>query len=476
VLSLDGASYRHAGATTESLREVTLELRDGTLTGLVGSSGAGISTLCLVLGGLAPRVVGGQLSGQLRVDGHDATDWPMPRLVEDVVVGLGQPAAQLSMVAGTAFEEVAFGPANLGLARDLVVAQARTALERLGIADLAERDPATLSSGEQQRVVIAGLVAMRTRHLVLDGALAHLDPVGRAQALDVLRDLADDGAGVLLAGHCRADLASGVTWDQRLALAAGRLEAFTDRVEPAVPDGATATASAPATDVPEIRLEQVSHRYPSGVLGLDAVDVTVPAGQALAIVGANGSGKTTLLRHLNGLLRPTSGRVLLDGTDAAGQRVAQLARSVAVGFGDADDQLFARSVGAEVAFGPRQLGRDRAAVARAVGSALDAVGLGDVRERHPGDLGASQRTLVGLASLLAMECPILVLDEPTAGLDDAGVDVVESVIAAQPASGRTVIAASHDEAFVARVFRRVLRVEAGRIVADGPPERVLSSG
>jgi energy-coupling factor transporter ATP-binding protein EcfA2 len=129
-----------------------------------------------------------------------------------------------------------------------------------------------------------------------------------------------------------------------------------------------------------------------------------------------------------------------------------------------------------VAFGPRQLGRDPAALARAVGSALDAVGLGDVADRHPGDLGASQRTLVGLASLLAMECPVLVLDEPTAGLDDAGVRTVENVVAAQHASGRTVIAASHDEAFVARVFGRVLRMEAGRIVGDGPPDRTLASG
>jgi energy-coupling factor transport system ATP-binding protein len=476
VLSLEGATYHHAGSSAAGLLDVTLELPDGTLSGLIGDSGAGISTLCLVLGGLAPRVVGGRLRGRLRIDDQDTTDWPTHRLVEHVVVGMGQPAAQLSTVAGTTFEEAAFGPANLGLAREDVVARAAAALERLGIAGLAGRDPVTLSSGEQQRLVIASLVAMGTRHLVLDGAMAHLDPAGRSQALDLLRDLADDGAGVLLAGHRRADLASGVTWDQRLAISAGRLTALEDPVEPVGHPAPVIPVSPASTPVPEIRLEHVSHRYPSGVLGLDSVDVAVPAGQPVAIVGPNGSGKTTLLRHLDGLLRPSGGRVLLGGSDTAAQRVAQLARSVAVGFGDPGDQLFSRTVSAEVAFGPRQLGRDRSTVARAVGSALDAVGLGDVADRHPGDLGASQRTLIGLASLLAMECPVLALDEPTAGLDDAGVRTVENVVAAQRASGRTVVAASHDEAFVARAFGRVLRMDAGRIVADGPPDQVLATG
>jgi energy-coupling factor transporter ATP-binding protein EcfA2 len=476
VLSLDGVTYRHAGAISDSLRDVTLELPDGSLSSLLGMSASGVSTLCLVLGGLAPRVVGGGLRGALRVDGRDATGWPMHRLVEHVVVGLGRPAAQLSTVARTVLEEVAFGPANLGLPQPDVMARGRTALQRLGVAELAERDPVTLSSGEQQRVVIAGLVAMGTRYLVLDGALAHVDPAARSRTLTVLRRLADDGAGVLLAGHRRADLGPDTDWDQRLGIAAGRLSGNAEPAAREVPHGpmlAAGTIEPPASAVPDIRLERVSHRYRSGVMALRGVDVSIPAGQAVAIVGTNGSGKTTLLRHLDGLLRPTSGRFLLAGADAAGLRVAQLACSVAVGFGEPDDQVFARSVRAEVAFGPRQLGRDDAALARAVEAALSAVGLGTLATAHPADLGASQRRLLALASLLAMACPVLVLDEPTAGLDDAGVSVVEAIIAAQSASGRTVVVASHDEAFVAGAFGRVLRMEAGRIVADGPPGRIL---
>ena len=199
MLILEGVSYRYAGAKQESLHGVSLRLREGTITGVVGQAEAGKTTLCLTAGGLAPRSIGGRLAGAVGVDRENIANWPMHRICEEVVVGLQDPAGQLSEVADTVFAEVAFGPANLGLPRDEVVSRAWQALEQVGAVDLAVRDPGRLSGGQQQQVVLAGLLAMRTRHLVLDEPLAHLDASATTKVLHAIRAAADAGAAVLVA-------------------------------------------------------------------------------------------------------------------------------------------------------------------------------------------------------------------------------------------------------------------------------------
>lgn len=198
MLRLAGVTYRYPGAAHASLHGVHLDLPAGQVTGLAGPAEAGKTTLCLVAGGLAPRVAGGTLGGEISLDGWDVRAWPMHRLIEQVVTGLQDPAGQLSLIAERVLDEVAFGPANLGLARDEVVARAEEALSALGIETLAHRDPRTLSGGQQQLVVLAGLFAMRPRYLVLDEPLAHLDAAGERLVLSALRRLADAGTGVLL--------------------------------------------------------------------------------------------------------------------------------------------------------------------------------------------------------------------------------------------------------------------------------------
>jgi energy-coupling factor transport system ATP-binding protein len=181
------------------------------------------------------------------------------------------------------------------------------------------------------------------------------------------------------------------------------------------------------------------------------------------------------VRHLNGLLRPTSGRVLVDGTDAARLTVAQLATRVGLVFQDPDRQIFAGSVRSEVEFGPRNVGRSDAEVREAASDALSATGLAGEERTNPYDLGGSRRKLLALASVLAMRTPVLVLDEPTTGQDARGVERVRAVIEAVAGEGRTVIAISHDMRFVAEAFERVVVLRDGRLILDGSPEIVFAA-
>lgn len=238
------------------------------------------------------------------------------------------------------------------------------------------------------------------------------------------------------------------------------------------PGSAAAGSFAP---VPSIAFEGVSFVYPDGTRALEEVSLRIEPGETVAVIGQNGSGKSTLVRHVNGLLRPTAGRILLDGRDIRPIHVARLAGLVGLAFQNPDRQLFAGRVSAEVAFGPRNLAVRGAALDERVRVALEEVGLAAEAATNPYDLGYSRRKLLALASVLAMRTPILVLDEPTTGQDSRGVARVREVVARAGGEGRTVVAITHDMEFAAGHFGRVVVMRDGRIVADGSLADVLAA-
>ena len=224
----------------------------------------------------------------------------------------------------------------------------------------------------------------------------------------------------------------------------------------------------------EIICSRLRYDYPGGVRALDGVDLGIWPGERVAIVGQNGSGKTTLIRHFNGLLRPTEGTVTVDGWDTRYKPVAALAALVGLAFQDPDKQIFAGSVEAEVAFGPRNLGRRGDELEAAVAAALAAVGLAGERKTNPYDLGYPRRKLLSIASVLAMNTPVVVLDEPTTGQDARGVRTIERLVAQVAAEGRTVVCVSHDMRFVAESFERVIVMRSARVILDAQPAEVFS--
>ncbi|MCU1441423.1 MAG: Cobalt transporter ATP-binding protein [Rhodoglobus sp.] len=224
----------------------------------------------------------------------------------------------------------------------------------------------------------------------------------------------------------------------------------------------------------DITFDQLRYTYASGVEALRGVSLAVPTGQRLAIVGQNGAGKTTLVRHLNGIFRPTSGTVRIGDWTTTDKQIAELSARVGYVFQNPDEQLFARTVRADVAFGPKNLGFDEQRASELVDAALARTALTREADAHPHHLSLSERKRVAIAAVLAMDTPIVVLDEPTTGQDERGVRMVASITNELAAEGRTVIAITHDMDFAAENFERVIVMAQGEVHADGEPGEVFS--
>ncbi len=474
-VTIEGLTVRYAGRPDAALADLSLGVEPGERLGITGRTGAGKSTLALAVVGLLPRVVRASVAGRVLVDGHDALTAAPADLLGRVGIVFSAPAEQLSGSKLTVREELAFGLENLGVPRSEMDGRIDAVMADLGIVHLADREPGSLSGGEQQRVAIAGIVAMGPDVLVLDEPTAELDPTGTAAVADLLDGLSTAGRTILCVEHDPVVLRRS---GRIVVLEGGRVIA--DDV-PASALAAAGTLHPPTVVEPlvwtagpgragaAVAIEHVSYRYPDGVEALRDVSLGVHAGEAVAIVGDNGSGKTTLAKHLNGLIRPAAGRVLLDGVSTDGMPVHRLARAVGFAFQDPGDQLFERSVGREVSFGPRQMGHTSVDTAALVEAALTLTGLTGERDVNPYDLDRSRRKLVTLAGVLAMDPAILVLDEPTTGQDPEGVERIGRIVRAMQAAGRTVVAITHDASFAARWFDRVVVMREGRVVDPPPP-------
>jgi energy-coupling factor transport system ATP-binding protein len=520
-IRLEEVRVRYPAARTPALDGVTLPVESGSRVGVAGRTGAGKSTLALLAAGFIPRVVRATVEGRVTVGETDLVKAESKDLLGRVGIVFATPANQLSASKLTVREELAFGLENLAVPRAQMDERIDAVLARLGIGHLADREPFALSGGEQQRVAIASIVTMGTDVLVLDEPTAQLDPAGSEAIADLLAELARDGVAVLCTEHDPAVLR---TMDRVAVLEAGRLAsldipgralgtaALPEGLEPPAlvrlaeaagadparsfdeafvaaalaahqgawaPDGASKPSEplawTPVRDRPPlaIELDDVRFSYPSGVEALRSVSLRIEPGETVAIVGQNGSGKTTLVKHLNGLLRPTSGRVLLGGADAAADPVSRIAERVGFVFQSPDDQLFERSVEREVSFGPRRMGLPADTVTRLIDQAIALAGLSDVRATNPYDLDLSTRKLVGLASVLATDPPVVVLDEPTTGQDGPGVARVGRIVDALRLAGKSVVAITHDMEFAAAHFGRIVVMRRGEVAADGSPSSVF---
>jgi energy-coupling factor transport system ATP-binding protein len=491
-LLVENLSFQYHTRSELSLKNISLQLEPGELLLIAGSSGCGKTTLMRCINGLIPRAYHGKMQGQVSIYGTPVEKMSMAALSQNVGTLLQDPERQI--VGSYVLNEVAFGLENLGLSRAEIMQRVDDTLSYLGIAHLRERENFYISGGEKQKVALAGVLAMQPRILLLDEPLASLDPVSAQEALRLFRQLADDGISVLLVEHRVEDVLT-INPDHVLYLDQGEQVYFGDcqgmleivdyqrvklpapivmeRARHGPPKPEFHSALPPHSDQPLVSFEDVYFRYkPDLPEVLHGIDFQVHPGDVIAVLGHNGAGKTTLVKHVLGLLKPTQGRVLLEGLDSRQTTVAQSAHTVGYVFQSPTQMLFAPSVAEELAFGPHNLGRSAAQIEPDVRWAIQTVHLEEEMQTPPLALSFGQQKRVSIAAVLAMRSRILMMDEPTAGQDYWNYLAFMDAILQMPGFD-AVLFITHDVDLAVIYANRILLVYNGCIVADGPPQEVL---
>ena len=468
ALSLKGVSYTYPGSESPALDGINFDVRRGEIVFVTGPTGAGKTTLCLAASGILYHEYGGTLNGAITILGKSARDYrSMAEIGRHVGVVFDDADAQL--IFSTVEEEVASGLENLGVSREEMRRRLRQVMEATGITDLADRAPHTLSGGQKQRVAIAATLALGTEVLVLDEPTAELDAEATGAVSALLRRLSGEGTAVLIVEQKLGAIAA--IADRMLLVEGGAITregSPAQMIQAALTKGGsvrpTAPAAVPRSEAPPlISVRGLVHRY-DGVTALGGLDLDVAPGEIVAVVGENGSGKTTLVKHFNGLLRPTEGSVTVDGLDAATVPVAELARHVGLVFQNPDTMLFAETVEGEVAFGLQNI--DPGDPGHPVDAALAEVGLLHRKAAYPRSLSRGERQRLAIACVIAMRPKVIVLDEPTTGLDARESGRVMDILGRLRYEGHTVVMVTHDMHLVENYADRIVRMEQGRIVRD----------
>lgn len=491
-----------------ALDDVTLEVCRGERVCVLGANGSGKSTLASVICGLlAPD------EGDVELAGHAVCTGGVPDLAayRDARRQLGlvfqNPDDQI--VTSVVADDVAFGPENLGVPRAQISVRVARELRRVAMEKYAHADPSRLSGGQRQRVCIAGALAMEPAVLVLDEPSSLLDVRGRAAIMRVMGRLAAAGATLV---HVTHFMDEALAADRVVVMQHGHvaLEGTPDEVfaaknaqviealglempfearlavalrQAGAAGGAIATPGAPSDEKPAacahtaeplaILARDLGFSYGPGAQALDGVSLEVPVRATTAIVGQTGSGKSTLLRLLCGLEAADAGSLTVCGINAATKRGRrQVRRAVGYVMQHPERQLFAQTVAEDVAFGPRNQGLSAAEVEGRVAHALDLVGLADRRDASPFELSGGQQRLAAIAGVLAMEPELLVLDEPTAGLDPRGRARLRALMADLAAHGVTLLQVTHSMEDAARADHVVV-LDQSHVLAAGTPAEVF---
>ncbi|GGI84345.1 ABC transporter ATP-binding protein [Pseudarthrobacter scleromae] len=512
ILSAGIRSFTYHGDGVPVLEGIDLDLAPGTLTAVLGASGSGKSTLGRLLSGWLPPGTGGTLRGFLELAGtrldFDAGDDPRINPAEwgrHVGFVPQDPAATLSTVRATVAEELAFGLENAAMGRQAMKAAVEHTAALLGLTELLEQNPGSLSGGQLRRLAIGCAIIAGPRVLIMDEPFASLDSAGTAGLARLLQDIGKLGtAVVVLSQVVDVPLLDAGTWivlDNGRVTGSGTpagLQAGAALLPPGI--RASGGALAPAREhigavhadtmlprggagVPALELRGVCFGYVGGGRAAEGrtmrrrarggaadasarvlkdINLSIQPGEVVAVTGPNGAGKSTLLRHLNGLLRPTAGRVLVHGRDIAAEPPGEAARSVGLLFQQPRDQLFERTALREVRFGLDCLFHQGEAAVRAL-EALSAVGLSGAAGAHPAELPASGQRLLALATVLARKPSVLALDEPTVALDGGGLALLDAAVRSAAGEGAAVVLVTHDLDYARAAAHRVVMLDGGRL-------------
>jgi cobalt transport protein ATP-binding subunit len=523
AVSIRDLSYRYRGQKEPALDGVDLEVAEGEFVVVMGPSGAGKSTLCVSLNGLIPHFFRGRMEGEVLIEGRSTREGRVGEFADEV--GLVFQDFEAQLFSTNVALEVAFGPENFQVEREEMVRRVESVLERVRLQGFEDRTPATLSGGQKQRLAIASVLAIEPRILCLDEPTTDLDPIGKLGVFEIAEELKDrddvtlivveheteetldaDRIVVLRDGKIVADRpAREVLQDVKLLEESSVMPLQVARFfhERGTEDGQLPltpqegveefgrrgwrVSSARHRELveaderreegygePVIEVEGLTYRYPNGVVAVEGVDLTVRRGEFLAVLGQNGSGKTTLVKHFNGLLKPTEGSVRVDGEETVKQGIRLLGQRVGYVFQNPDHQIFSDTVADEVAFGPKIREMEEDEIEERVKEALAAVGMEGRGEEDPFGLTKGERQRVAVASVLAVRPEVLILDEPTTGLDYAEQQSMMDLVKRLNEGGSTIIAVTHTMWVVAEYAHRAVVVRDGKMFLSGTVREVFA--
>ncbi len=514
-------SYRYRGEKHSALDSITLTVERGEFLVVMGASEAGKSTLAACMNGLIPHFHKGRLRGDVVVLGRNTREYKVAQMAE--VVGLVFQDFEAQLFSTNVELEVAFGPENFAVEREEIKRRIDESLAYVGLEAFRHRPPSTLSGGQKQKLAIASVLAMHPQVLVMDEPTTDLDPISKLGIFQITNQLRKRNDITLIVVEHETEE---VLHADRIALIQdgrlvkiGDVRAILQEVDlleslgvmplgiprffkamgyeelPLTPDEGVQAfqaegwrlddqahqdlvvadqAAIAAHTEPIIQCRGLEHTYPNGVKALHGIDMDIMAGDMVAIVGQNGSGKTTLAKHFNALLFPTAGEVLVHGRPTKEQGVFKIGQKIGYVFQNPDHQIFSDTVFDEVAFSPRLRKLPEDQIKQRVSEALAAVGLTGMEEEDPFSLTKSGRQRVAVASVLAARPEVLILDEPTTGLDYAEQRGLMDMVKQLNEKGSTIIFVTHHMWVVAEYAQKVYVIKDGKVFLHGTTREVFA--
>jgi energy-coupling factor transport system ATP-binding protein len=517
AVSIEDLTFAYRGQETPALQHIQGEIQEGSLVVVLGHGGAGKSTLCTSLNGIIPHFFRGQYQGRVLVEDLEVARHKVPEMSRHV--GLVLQDFEPQLFSTNVELEMAFGPENLLLPRQEIEQRINSYLPFLGLENFRHREPASLSGGQKQRLAISSVLTMEPHILVMDEPTTDLDPQGRQEVLAIARRLREEKRTHLIVDY---DPENGEKADQIWLMREGRIaaqgapgeilvdisalkscgvkvpalvELFAEMGWPGKPLNVKEAmaliqehnlarrreleplrTSPPVSGGPFVlEMEDLVYFYPAHrIEALRGINMGIREGEFVALIGQNGSGKTTLAKHFNSLLKPSSGRVLLRGKATTDYRQKEISRLVGYVFQNPDHQIFCNTVYEEVAFGLKMLGEPSGSIEKQVTEALQTVGLTGTEKKVPFALSKGERQRVAVASVLAVRPEVLVLDEPTTGLDEKHQRALMEMLKSLHSRGHTVIIITHSMEVAAEYTSRAVVMKDGSILLDGPTRAVFA--
>jgi len=517
IIEIKNLYWKYKGTRKQVLKGINLNIAKGEFIGIMGPSSAGKTTLCLTLNGIIPQRIPGEFSGSVKVLNMDTEQNDVSEIALKVGMVFEDPESQFIM--STVEDELIIGLEPLGYNREEIRDRIQWALEIVGLdQSFLKRSPLELSGGEKQRLAIAAMLAKKPEILILDEPTSDLDPIGKEEVLNSIRKIKDELNMTIIMVEHEAEIMAELA-DRLVLLSDGKIlfesqpREFFAKVEELMnlgvyPPQVTRLASklripqsiitlSEAVKImknlkvrkpklekkrgktdrkPILECQNILFSYTKDQLTIKNISLKIYEQEYIGLVGPNGSGKSTLAKLLSGLLKPQQGKIIIQDKEISKYNKLELSNIIGYIFQNPDHQLFNQNIREEVAFGLKLRKYKKEFIEKKVENVLREIGLWELRDEHPFFLSKGERRRLALASIIAIEPKILIVDEPTTGQDKGyGYKLLELLDRLRKEKGMTIIVITHSIPQLVKYATRLIVMKKGQIIAEGSPEEILKN-